>query len=80
LFLLVRVLGRRPFLAFGFVSLLTVALLAAVNLTSHRALERYVADQISRVPWDVSVYQTAEVPVAAEVRKLIAQQDGIIRV
>jgi hypothetical protein len=55
-------------------------LLAAVNLTSHRALERYVADQISRVPWDVSVYQTAEVPVAAEVRKLIAQQDGITRV
>lgn len=80
LFLLIRVLGRRPFLAFGFVSLLTVALLAAVNLTSHRALERYVADQISRVPWDVSVYQTAEVPVAAEVRKLIAAQDSVTRV
>lgn len=80
LFLLVRVLGRRPFLAFGFVSLLTVALLAAVNLTSHRALERYVADQISRVPWDVSVYQTAEVPVANEVRELIVKQPGVTRV
>lgn len=80
LLLLVRVLGRRPFLAFGFVSLLTVALLAAVNLTSHRALERYVADQVSRVPWDISVYQTAEVPVAMEVRELIAKQKGVTRV
>lgn len=78
--MLVRVVGRRPFAAFAAVSFLVVALLAAVNLTSHRALERYVADQIERVPWDVSVYQTAEVPVAAEVRDTIAKADGVTRV
>jgi len=78
--LLVRVVGRRPFAAFAAVSFLVVALLAAVNLTSHRALERYVADQIDRVPWDVSVYQTSEVPVAAEVREAITKTEGVTRV
>ena len=78
--LLVRVLGRRPFVAFFLVSFATVLLLAAVNFSSNRALERYIADQIERVPWDISVYQTADIPLADEVRQAITRQNGITQV
>ena len=78
--LLVRVLGRRPFVAFFLVSFATVLLLAAVNFSSNRALERYIADQIERVPWDISVYQTADIPLADDVRQAIKQQNGITQV
>jgi hypothetical protein len=43
------------------------AVLAAVNVTSRHAMQRYVDDQVTRVPWDVSVYQTADVPQAGKV-------------
>src|SRR5262245_8571569 len=80
LLLLVKILGRPAFVSFFLVSVLTVCLLAAVNLSSNRALERYVADQIERVPWDISVYQTGDIPLAGEVRQAIAQQPGITQV
>ena len=59
--ILFKVLGRRPLVIFGIVSGLVVFLLAAVTVTSRYAMQRYVADQVERVPWDISVYQTAEV-------------------
>lgn len=74
---LVGVLGRRPFLTFGFVSLLTVALLAAVNMTSRYAMSRYVADQVQRVPWDLSIYQTAEVSLVDELHGRVRAVDGV---
>ena len=62
--LLFRILGRRVFLSFGLVTFLIVFLLSAVTVTSRYAMQRYVADQVDRMPWDLSVYQTAEVPLA----------------
>ena len=51
---------------FGLVTGLVVFLLAAVTVTSRYAMQRYVADQVERVPWDLSIYQTAEVPLAGQ--------------
>src|SRR5215471_17817918 len=54
---LVGILGKRAFLSFGVVTFLVAALLAAVNLTSRYALKLYVEDQLSRIPWDLALYQ-----------------------
>ncbi|MBX9738464.1 MAG: hypothetical protein K2X62_00240 [Beijerinckiaceae bacterium] len=69
---LFRVVGKRVFATFCLVSFLVVFLLAAVNVTSRHAMQRYVDDQVKRMPWDVSVYQTADVPQAGKVRDNIA--------
>src|SRR5205085_4168678 len=74
---LFRVLGRRPFIVFGLVSGLVVFLLAAVTITSRYAMQRYVADQVERVPWDLSIYQTAEVPLADQLRDSIGRVAGV---
>ncbi len=75
--LLFRVIGRRPMAAFGLVSCLIVALLAAVTVTSRYAMQRYVADQVERLPWDISIYQTAEVPLAPRLRAAISEVAGV---
>ena len=54
---LLRILGRRAFMTFGLVTFLVSALLATVNLTSRYALKVYVEDQLSRIPWDLAIYQ-----------------------
>ncbi len=77
--MLFKVLGRRPFLVFGLVTGLVVFLLAAVTVTSRYAMQRYVADQVERVPWDLSIYQTAEVPLADKLHDAIAKVDGVAR-
>jgi ABC-type lipoprotein release transport system permease subunit len=74
---LFKVLGRRPFVVFSLVTGLVVFLLAAVTVTSRYAMQRYVADQVERVPWDLSIYQTAEVPLADQLRDGIAGVRGI---
>jgi len=76
---LFKVLGRRPAVIFGLVTGLVVFLLAAVTITSRYAMQRYVADQVERVPWDISVYQTAEVPLADKLHDAIAKVDGVAR-
>jgi ABC-type lipoprotein release transport system permease subunit len=76
---LFKVLGRRPALIFGLVTGLVVFLLAAVTVTSRYAMQRYVADQVERVPWDISIYQTAEVPLADKLHDAIAKVDGVAR-
>src|ERR1700693_4063071 len=74
--LLFRVLGLRPFAIFGLVTGLVVFLLAAVTITSRYALQRYVVDQVARVPWDLSVYQTAEIPLADKLRDAVTGVAG----
>src|SRR5262249_19045206 len=76
---LFKVLGRRPSVIFGLVTGLVVFLLAAVTVTSRYAMQRYVADQVERVPWDLSIYQTAEVALADKLRDAIAKVDGVER-
>jgi hypothetical protein len=74
---LFKVVGRRPSLIFGLVTGLVVFLLAAVAVTSRYALQRYVADQVERVPWDLSIYQTAEVAIADKLRDTIMGVSGV---
>ena len=74
---LFRIVGKRVFLTFCLVSFLVVFLLAAVNVTSRHAMQRYVDDQVKRVPWDISVYQTADVPQAGDVHDNVAKTRGV---
>lgn len=76
---LFKVLGRRVFLSFALVTGLVVFLLAGVTVTSRYAMERYVADQVERMPWDISVYQTAEVPLADRLRGAALAVSGIAK-
>lgn len=71
------VIGRKPFLVFGLVSLLAVFLLAAVNVSSREALRAYIADQLDRVPWDISVYQTADYALAPGIARVISEMPGV---
>ncbi|HLQ32174.1 MAG TPA: FtsX-like permease family protein [Chloroflexota bacterium] len=73
-----HILGRRPFLAFGLVTALIVALLAAVNMTSRYALKLYTEDQLARLPWDLAVYQQADIPLSDDVRRRLSQVPGVI--
>jgi len=76
---LFKVLGRRPSIIFGLVTGLVVFLLAAVTVTSRYAMQRYVADQVERVPWDISIYQTAEVSLADQLNAAVAKVTGVAR-
>ncbi len=77
--LLHAVLGRRPFAVFALVTGLIVFLLAAITVTSRHAMQRYVADQIERVPWDISVYQTAEIGLSAKLADAISTVEGVTK-
>ena len=71
------IVGRRVFVSFGLVTFLIVFLLSAVTVTSRYAMSRYVGDQVERMPWDLSVYQTAEVPLADRLSESIKAVSGI---
>ena len=75
--LLYAVLGRRPFTIFALVTGLIVFLLAAITVTSRHAMERYVADQVERVPWDLSIYQTAEINLAPKVAEAVRKVSDV---
>ena len=79
---LLRLLGTRPAVFFGLVSFVVVALLAAVQVTSHYALKAYADDQLDRIPWDISIYQPSKtgLPRTGEVRQRIAAQSGVTAV
>ena len=77
---LALILGKRAFFAFGIVTLLVAGLLAAINLASHYALKLYVEDQLSRLPWDIALYQTTDFTISAEVSPELRKIAGIQRV
>ena len=74
---LFAVLGRRPFAVFALVTGLIVFLLAAITVTSRYAMQRYVSDQIERVPWDISIYQTSEIPLGERLNQTISGVAGV---
>lgn len=76
-FALARVLGPRSFIVFSLVTLLVVAILAAVNITSRYALKRYVDDQLQRIAWDVSAYQTGDVGAVPAIADALAGTAGV---
>lgn len=57
---LLRVVGRRILLGYGVVAMLSVTILASLYMASRYGLEAYVADQLNRIPWEVSVLQRGE--------------------
>jgi len=77
---LALILGKRAFFAFGIVTLLVAGLLAAINLASHYALKLYIEDQLSRLSWDIALYQTTDFSISAEVSPALRQIAGIERV
>lgn len=77
---LAKILGRRAFWAFGIVTLLTAGLLAAIHLASRHALKLYIEDQLSRLAWDVAVYQTSEFPLSQEISPRLRAVAGVQRV
>src|SRR5437867_7236646 len=77
---LAQLLGKRAFLAFGVVTLLVAGLLAAINLASHHALKLYIEDQLSRLAWDIVLYQTSDFTISAEVAPKLREIKGVTRV
>jgi FtsX-like permease family protein len=77
---LANILGRRAALAFAVVTLLTAGLLAAINIASRHALKLYIEDQLSRLSWDVAVYQTTEFSVSQEISPMLRAVEGVERV
>lgn len=77
---LLRILGRRVFVAFGLVTFLVSALLATVNLTSRHALKEYVEDQLSRIPWDVAIYQRAGITGRDKLPAVVRNVAGVTKV
>jgi hypothetical protein len=77
---LALILGKRAFFAFGIVTLLVAGLLAAINLASHYALKLYVEDQLSRLSWDIALYQTTDFSISAEVSPQLRNIANIQRV
>lgn len=68
-----RVLGKRTFLLFGFFTFLCVAVIGATYVTSRYALKVYVEDQLSRISWDVALYQSRAIPKAPEFLETLRQ-------
>jgi hypothetical protein len=67
-------------MAFGIVTLLVAGLLAAIHLASHHALKLYVEDQLSRLSWDIALYQTSDFTISAEVGPKLRSIQGLTRV
>ena len=74
---LLRVVGRRILLGYGVVALLSVAILASLYMASRYGLEAYVADQLGRVPWEISVIQRGETYRFAELQDSYRQWAGV---
>jgi hypothetical protein len=77
---LLRILGRRAFFSFGLVTFLVSALLATVNLTSRYALKQYVEDQLSRIPWDLAIYQRGGITGRDKLPNLVRKVQGVTQV
>ena len=56
---------------------LIVAILASVNIASRFALKKYVEDQLDRISWDISAYQTGDVQAIPQVTAALDETDGI---
>ena len=72
--------GGRFHQHFGLVTFLVSALLATVNLTSRYALKVYVEDQLSRIPWDLAIYQRGGITGRDSLPAAVAKVDGVTKV
>jgi len=77
---LLAILGRRTMLTFGLVTFMVGALLATVNITSRYALKVYVDDQLTRIPWDLAVYQNGAVNGDRSLMNYVRKTHGVTKV
>lgn len=56
---------------------MVVSILASVNVASRYALKKYVEDQLERIEWDISGYQSGDVGAIHEVAGALRNTDGI---
>jgi len=74
---LTRILGGRAFVAFAAVTFVVVFLLSAIQIASRYALKQYVEDQLTRVSWDITLYQTSDLALAEKTRQQVAKVKNI---
>jgi len=75
---LARILGKQSFTVFCLVTFLIVSILASVNIASRFALKQYIEDQLERIDWDISGYQSGDVHTTPAISQALAATDGII--
>ncbi len=77
MFRLAWVLGRRSFYSFSLITFLIVAILGATYITSRHALKIYTEDQLRRLSYDITVYQSVEIPDGEKISQSIAPIPGV---
>ena len=75
-----RIIGARGFRALLLVTLLAVAILSALNLSSIYGLSRYVADEVAKVPWDLRAFMGTDPSQAQIFREKVSSHEAIQRV
>lgn len=73
-----RVLGRRTFTVFGLFTFLCVAVIGATYVTSRYALKIYAEDQLSRISWDIALYQLREIPKGPQLLEKLRGLPGVV--
>lgn len=77
MFRIAWILGRRCFYSFSLITLLIVGILGATYITSRHALKIYTEDQLTRLPYDIAVYQSVEIPDAEKMSQKITPIEGV---
>jgi hypothetical protein len=78
---LAGILGKRAFYSFALVTFLVSALLVTVSLASRHALKTYVEDQLTRIRWDIAVYDAGSRRLTGrEVTEHLRDVPGVERV
>ena len=77
---LASIVGRTAFTSFAAVSLVIVMLLCTVQIASRYALKQYAEDQLGRVSWDFSVYQSNDVALAEQTRRRLREVEHVTQV
>lgn len=77
---LFQVFGKRVAILFGAVSFLLVSVLVSLYLMAGYAMQSYVADQVERVPWDISAGQRDLIRDYPGFQKTLRGIDGVERV
>ena len=75
--LLFNLFGRQIVFYFGGLCFLSVAVLASLSLTSKYALKSYVSEQITRLPWDMTVIQQTPLYNYPELGKRFENIEGV---
>jgi hypothetical protein len=71
------IVGRRVALYYGILCCISVAIIVALYLSSVYGLERYVAEQVEKQPWDVIANQGPPVQTYPELQTRLGKVEGV---